>query len=266
MTTLWVSKKPFWIIDVDVSSDSQSLIPTCSKHRVSFFTRMIPNQPKSMDSMFSAMQAPRVFVEDSQPLLRSFDEFQSLSQLDPNWNTLCRCFGLLQRVLEHLELGPGILSQHFESPFQLLNSLPSGGYGLFGRKTCGLVATGLSRGFCAAVWIAPTTTWSCEGATPLPFPFCWRGHWTEGSRDPRMTLNQPSGTGNELHPLHGIQPRLTKTQKTNKRNLLDWTTHCVTTSLREMAWAKIPFYTTHTATSKYHLVVERDTWLSWTIS
>ena len=49
--------------------------------------------------------------------------FRDCANWTPNWNTLCRCFDLLQRVLEHLELGPGILSQHFESPFQLLNSL-----------------------------------------------------------------------------------------------------------------------------------------------
>ena len=46
-----------------------------------------------------------------------------------------------------------------------------------------------------------------------------------------MTSNQLSGTGNELHPLRGMQPRLTKTQKRHatttykdakdKRNLLD---------------------------------------------
>ena len=49
----------------------------------------------------------------------------------------------------------------------------------------------------------------------LPFPFCC--HCTEGGRGPRMTSYQPSGTGNELHPLRGMEPRLTKTQKTNQK-------------------------------------------------
>ena len=166
-------------------------------------------------TLFRFFQQPgllrALFVEDLQPLLRTFDEFQRLFQLDPKWNALCGCFGLLQRVLEHLELGSRILSQHFESTLQLLNSLLSGRNDLFRRTTCWRIATGLCWSSRAAVWIAPAT-WSCCWCHTLPFPFCWWGHCTEGGRGPRMTSNQPSGTDNELHPLRGILRRLAREQ------------------------------------------------------
>ena len=143
-------------------------------------------------TLFRFFQQPGIlralFVEDLQPSLRTFDEFQRLLEVDPKWNVLCGCFGLLQRVLEHLELGSRILSQHFESSFQLLNSLLSGRNDLFRRTTCWRIAMGLCWGSRAAVWIAPSATWSCCWCHTFAFPFCWWG--TEGGRGPRMTSNQ----------------------------------------------------------------------------
>ena len=52
--------------------------------------------------------------------------FRDCSSWTP-WNTLCGCFGLLQRVLEHLELGSRILSQHF--PFSRWGHCTEGGRG-----------------------------------------------------------------------------------------------------------------------------------------
>ena len=49
---------------------------------------------QTCDTLFRFLQQPgllrALFVEHSQLLLRSFDEFQRLFQLDPTWNALCR--------------------------------------------------------------------------------------------------------------------------------------------------------------------------------
>ena len=108
-----------------------------------------------------------------------------------------------------------------DGSFQLLNSLLSGRDDLFRRTTCWRIATGRCWGSCAAVWIAPSTTWSCCHTFAFPFLLVGPPHGRKSS-GPRMTSYQPSGTVHATTALqrHKKQKKFLCTTETLERKWL----------------------------------------------